>query len=108
MPARVVITSGCTLFILAVSPRSLGAQDVRDSGSVRVLRYSRDAVPPKQWTLDPEPLLEIGGVTGQGPSEFAEIRGIVRLQDGHVAVANGGSNEIRIFSQNGTFQTSVG
>jgi hypothetical protein len=53
-------------------------------------------------------VLEIGGISGQGPSEFADIRGVVRLQDGRVAVANGSSSEIRIFSQNGAFQTSVG
>lgn len=94
---------------LAANPRSLNAQTVRDSAGVRVVRYARAEVPKQRWTIDSKPLLEIGGADSKAPStEFAEIRGVVRLRDGRIAVANGATNEIRVFSQNGAFQTSGG
>jgi hypothetical protein len=101
------LSSG-VLLTQAVNSRGLGAQIAGDRAAVRVVRYARTAVPMQRWTIDAKPLLEIGGVDGQGPSEFAEIRGVVRLQDGRIAVANGATNEIRIFSKSGAFQSSGG
>ena len=94
--------------LLALAAGSLDAQTMRDSAAVRVVRYRRNAVPTQRWTVDSKPVLEIGGTDGQGPSEFADIRGLVRLEDGRIAVANGATNEIRIFSRSGAFQNSAG
>lgn len=93
---------------LGVATAGIDAQAARDSAGVRVRHYSRTATPLQQWTIDPKPLLEIGGINGEGPSEFAQIRGVVRFQDGRIAVANGATNEIRVFSQSGAFQASAG
>ena len=105
---RILILPGVVLLIAVVPSRSLDAQPVRGGERIPIARYPRGAKPPQQWTVDPKPSLEIGGVQGLGPTEFAGIRGVVRLQDGQIAVANGATNEIRIFSQRGTFQTSGG
>lgn len=109
MPACLIAhLSSVAVLIVAASPRSLNAQSVRDSAGIRVVRYSRSAAPIQQWTIDSKLLLEIGGSAAEGPSEFAEIRGVVRFNDGRIAVANGGTNEIRIFSNSGAFQTGAG
>jgi hypothetical protein len=97
---------------LAASPApfvgSVGAQTVRDSAGVRVVLYAASARPAQRWSLDPKPLLEIGGADARGVTEFTEIRGVVRLSDGRVAVANGATNEIRIFDSTGAFQGTAG
>lgn len=103
-----VILPWLLLLVIAVPTRSIDAQTVRGSEGIRLARYPRGATPLQRWTVDPKPFLEIGGVHGQGPTEFAGIRGVVRLQDGRIAVANGATNEIRIFGQRGAFQTSGG
>lgn len=96
------------LLLPGVVSSVLGAQTVRRSDSIRVTRYERGAMPPRSWTVDPKPLVEIGGENGRGPTEFAVVQGVLRLQDGRIAVANGATNEIRIFGPDGAFQTSGG
>ena len=109
MPSRLIpLLSSAALLILAASPRSLDAQSVRDSAGIRVVRYSRSAAPLQRWTIDSKPVLEIGGAAGEGPSEFAEIRGVARFNDGRIAVANGATNEIRMFRNSGAFQIGAG
>lgn len=109
MPSRVSpLLLSIALLLLAVSPPRLIAQTVRDSAGIRVAHYSRSAAPIQRWTVDPKPVLEIGGAAGEGPSEFAEIRGLVRFNDGRIAVANGATNEIRIFGSSGAFQIGAG
>ena len=94
--------------LLVLAAGSLDAQTSRDSAGVRLVRYTRNTAPTRRWAVDSKPVLEIGGADGQGPSEFTDIRGLVRLDDGRIAVANGATNEIRIFSRSGAFQTSAG
>lgn len=58
--------------------------------------------------LAASPALEIGSVSGEGPEAFHRIQGAVRLSDGRIAVADGGSGEIRIFGPDGEHIRSVG
>ncbi|MBP9898082.1 MAG: hypothetical protein KBF28_06905 [Gemmatimonadales bacterium] len=96
-----------TLYALA-SWSSVGlAQVTRDSAGVRLATYSRKAKPRATWSLSAQPLLELD-VTDDPASEFAAVRGVVRLADGGVAVANGASNEIRVFSRDERFVRALG
>ena len=83
------------------------SQQTRDSAGVRIVSYARRDTPPGRWTLDPRPLLQIGGAD-DGPSGFAFIKGVVRLSDGSIAVANQRPSEIRIFDASGRFVRSLG
>jgi hypothetical protein len=74
---------------------------------VRLATYPRSAKPIATWSLTKQPLLALGA-TGDPATEFAAVRGVVRLADGGVAVANGGSNEIRVFSRDGQFLRALG
>lgn len=63
--------------------------------------------PVVSLTLGERPLVSIGD--GSGPAhEFFEVGGAVELSDGRIAVLNGGTNEVRIFSQDGEHVASWG
>jgi hypothetical protein len=83
------------------------SQQTRDSAGIRVVSYARQARPQGRWTLDPKPVLQIGG-TDEGPTGFARVVGVVRLSDGRIAVANARPSEIRIFDSSGRFVRSLG
>lgn len=88
-------------------PSVIVAQDMRDSAGVRIVHYGRSARPRAQWSLTLRPILEISG--GDNPlTEFNDVRGVAVLSDGRVAVANGGSNEIRVFGRSGSLQVTLG
>jgi hypothetical protein len=96
------------LFALGCAVHDADAQQVRDSAGVRIVSYARGDVPKQRWSLDPKPLLEIGGTTHEGPTAFADIRGVVLMSDGHVAVANQQPSEIRLFTASGQFIRALG
>ncbi len=92
---------------IACASPSDNRQQVVDSAGVRVASYSASATPPSTWQLAADPLLQLGG-DDDPATIFSAIRGVARLSDGGVAVAVGGSNEIRIYSRDGAFVRAVG
>lgn len=58
--------------------------------------------------LAPEPVVTIGVVEGDEAHQLYHVVGSVRLADGRVVVANGGSSELRFFDANGRFIRAVG
>ncbi len=96
------------LCVLGCALHAAAAQQVRDSAGVRIASYARGDAPKQRWSLDPKPLLEIGGTTDEGPSAFADIRGVILLSDGRVAVANQQPSEIRLFTASGQFIRALG
>ena len=61
-----------------------------------------------RWQLSESPTLVIGSVAGLATSVFHDIRGVVAATDSLIAIADGGSREVRIFSMTGEFVTSFG
>ena len=71
---------------------------VRDSAGVEiVVSHRRGWDTPMTWRVNAQPTLEIGKVTGEPGYEFDQIAGLVRLDDGRIVVADGGSSEVRFF-----------
>lgn len=93
---------------LATSPAVAQAQQARDSAGARIIRYDGRARPAARWTVEPKPLLRIGGADGEGPEELAGVLGVARMKDGRVVIADGGSTELRVFSPAGDFLRSIG
>lgn len=87
---------GAAMLLFVLHPCALAAQHP-------VRTYSRAAKPPSTWHVSRTPVLEIGGVDGRGPTEFNRIEGAARLSDGSVAVGDGGTPEVRLFTASGTF-----
>ena len=83
----------------------------RDSAGTLIVEASRPLwgdSDPARWILDPDPAVDLT-LSGTGPDhEFYRVRGMVRLSDGSVAVADGGSNEVRLYSDYGGFRGSAG
>jgi hypothetical protein len=59
------------------------------------------------WTLSPTPTLTIED-DGTPAKQFEAVTGVARLASGHIAVANRGTNDIRIFDGGGRHVTTFG
>ena len=60
------------------------------------------------WTVDPEPLVQIGSVSGALEYQFSDVVAAVRLSDGDIVVADRGASELRSYDAVGTFRWSSG
>lgn len=80
---------------------------VRDSAGIRIV-VSRPAQEVPRWTVAPHPRAVIGAAQGERQVLFDHIRGLDRLAKGGIVVADGGSNEIRVFSPDGELQHVFG
>ena len=104
------------VILIAISMQACARSDtnseltpvMQDSSGVAIIDFGRvnsDAVPI--WHLDTTPTRLIGRA-GQENEQFYFIRDLVELPNGNLAVANGGSNEIRWFGRDGTFIRTSG
>lgn len=93
-----------------------GGAVVRDSAGVPVVenaplgRAREDGVGAGEdgLRLARPPALEIGSIAGEGPTVFHRIQDASRLSDGRIAVADGGSGEIRLFGPDGRHLRTTG
>ena len=76
---------------------------VRNSAGVEIVEHLAAYIAALPvWTVEGEPVLDLGG--GDDPAEeFTSIRGALRFVDGRVLVAEGGSNELRLFGPDGAY-----
>lgn len=82
---------------------------VLDSAGVEIVEVNAAEWPAGDgWSIDAEPMLRLGVASGDPAQEFNRIRGAVRFSDGGLAVADGGSQEIRYFEADGTFALTTG
>jgi hypothetical protein len=82
---------------------------VRDSAGVAIV----ESVAPRwdagrAWSVAADPLLDLT-TTGEGEAhDFYRVRSAIRLANGSIAVANEGSNEVRLYSPEGVFVDAFG
>jgi hypothetical protein len=82
---------------------------VRDSAGIRIVENAEHGWPAgRGWRLTAEPMLDIGVFAGNPDYELFQVAGALRLSDGRIVVANGGSRELRIYSAAGEFVSAVG
>jgi hypothetical protein len=87
---------------VSVAP-PLSAQPSRDSAGVLIVENARPAWSDRErLSLTAKPRLVIGNDTDSA-YRFRQVRGVVRLTDGRIAVADGGSFQLRMFSAQGQF-----
>jgi len=60
------------------------------------------------WHTGDVPVARVGTVDGSREYQLHRVEDVVRLPDGRIAVANGGSQEIRIYGADGTYVTRLG
>ena len=81
---------------------------IRDSAGIRIVENVAPLWQPGQeWRLNPEPVVVIGGGETEDDQLFRVV-GALRLSDGRIVVANGGTNEIRFYGTGGAFLSASG
>ena len=103
---------GCLVALACGDPGSdpaLSGVAIRDSAGIRIVE---NPLPPEDsrldWQIGPEPTLSIGELEGEKPYLLHFVRNTMRLRDGRIVVANGGSNELRFFDAMGNHLASRG
>ncbi len=82
---------------------------VRDSAGIRIVQNERPAWKEGQgWRVADQPALDIGVVEGEAAYQLDGVKGVARLSDGRIVVADGGSRQLRFFSAQGRHLTSTG
>jgi len=82
---------------------------VRDSAGIEIVENrAPSALGEAAWSVDELPSLEIGLEDGPPEYQFSQVEGALRLPDGRVAVADGGSRETRFFDADGRFLAASG
>ena len=101
---------------LGVVPAGCAAGDstrlgpvVRDSAGIEIVENRAPAWDDDdRWTISPAPQLQIGVLDGEAAYQLDGVRGAVRLRDGRIVIANGGSSELRIYDPSGRHIRTVG
>jgi hypothetical protein len=84
---------------------------VRDSAGVRIVENPDVAPSPDGgmvWALTEEPVLIIGALEAAPEYQFNRARGVVRLSDGRIVVADAGSSELRWYDPSGAHLATAG
>lgn len=89
------------------SPASLETTITVDSAGVEIIT-SDPLRSDATCALDPEPVFAAGDDETDDAQLFTSLRGIARLSDGSVAVADRTSGEVRVFSETGEHLRSMG
>jgi hypothetical protein len=81
---------------------------VRDSAGIRIVETSDVARHEAPFIVGDTPTFAVGRVEGEAPYLLSRVVGAIQLSDGAILVANGGSNELRLFSPQGEFLRAEG
>lgn len=76
-----------------------------DSAGVEIVVSDPDS---PRWTGELDLLLSLGTVAGGGPTDFFGVKDVELIDSAMVAVANAGTEEVRLFSLDGTHLRSFG
>lgn len=103
LPLAAAVVGGC-----ATGNNDTRGVTTRDSANVLIVENRTPKWETNRWTVLGTPDVQLGAAGRGGPYEFDQIRGVVRLSDGHLVVADGGSRQLRIFDAAGEHTASVG
>jgi hypothetical protein len=111
--ARVRATSialfAFTLLAAACGGEASSSAKSRDSSGVRIVESSAaDSGAGEQWAVANTPRLSIGLEDGDERYQFSRIGGVARLDDGRIAVGDGGSSQLRLYDSAGAFIAARG
>lgn len=82
-----------------------------DSSGVEIVQVSApvwESDSASRWQIEGTPAVEIGGSEGDTTQQLYRVAGVHILQDGTVAVADGGFLQVRFYSPDGEFRNVVG
>lgn len=103
-----VLVALCTTMIGCERERTRTGTTVTDSAGVEIVTSVEPAwAPDEGWTIAPEPELVIGD--RDDPSHALDrVQGVARLDDGRIAVLDGGSSTVRLYDTDGSHLVDIG
>lgn len=107
--ARLVIPALLALPACAGEPGTGETSMARDSAGIEIT----ESTGPRwhegvAWSIEADPLLDIGVVDGPLHYQLSRVSGATRLPDGRIVVADEGSSQIRMYDRQGRHVWSVG
>ncbi len=110
-----IVSRGCALCCAAIVVGACTSADrpsteavTRDSAGIAIVENVAVSRGTAAWRFVEPPVVELGVLEGQPAHQFSQVVGATRLSDGRIAVADGGSKELRFFDTNGRHLVSVG
>ncbi|MDZ7778340.1 MAG: hypothetical protein U5R14_00095 [Gemmatimonadota bacterium] len=104
-----------TLVALAVALSACAEADsateavvVRDSAGIRIVETEATGRFDASWQVDDTPTWGVGEVEGDSGYLLSRVVGAMQRPDGSVLVANGGTNELRLYDASGTLARVIG
>ncbi len=114
-----------TVFPLILAPAAAGCESapgghapsgtevqgtrIRDSAEVVIVDNARPADDSRLgWRVSPDPVISIGTVEGGDDFQLHWVDDALRLPDGRIVVANGGSHQLLVFDGAGNYLTAWG
>ena len=112
-PEVAAMRAGVALVLLAAAcesaPPPVASTSRADSAGIEVVTANTpDWGPDEGWTVDPEPAVEIGVLTGDPDYEFVDLIAAARLARGDIVVADQGASELRSYDAEGRYQWTAG
>lgn len=88
---------------------SAPAAVVRDSAGITIVENPpADSAALTWWSLDPQPIADVGMLDGPEAQTLFRVVDAVRLSDGSFAVANSGTAQVRWYDGTGTWLRTAG
>ena len=82
---------------------------IRDSADIRIIENRRPAEGSRLgWEIGTEPVFTIGSVEASEDFQLHQVDDAFKLGDGRLVVANGGSHQLMVFDEGGTYLTPWG
>ena len=104
--ALALVTVGCE-----ASPDAgvAGGAQTEDSAGVVIVRNARPTSDSRlEWQVGSEPVVSIGAIEGREDFQLHRVDDGLKLADGRIVVANGGSHQLFVFDEDGSYLTSWG
>ncbi len=90
-------------------PQAAPRHQVRDSAGIRIIENRRPADGSRLgWEIGAEPAFTIGSVEASEGFQLHQVDDALRLGDGRLVVANGGSHQLLVFDEGCTYLTAWG
>lgn len=103
-----LIAVGVVLSACAEADSATDMAVIRDSAGIRIVETEATARVEAPWQVEDTALWGVGEVEGDPAYLLSRVVGAMQRPDGSVLVANGGTNELRLYDANGSLARVIG